>query len=346
MAGRRSPQRHRRVTMTQVARHAGVSQTTVSFVLNNRTDIAIAPDTRARVLEAARELDFHPNRAAQSLRSNRSFTVGVIADRVVSDLYAGQLVMGIQQAVQSAGYVCFVIEASQAPDSGAAAARNLLAQGVAGIAYVALTPEPVDPMIGPDDARTAYANCWPADGRPGSVVLADEYGGGRAAAAAVFQAGHRDIAFLGGTRGEYACQERERGLDDAATANGIDPASIPRTYGDYEISSGYTLANQELSRTQRPTALICGNDRMATGAIMAIQSAGLRCPDDISVIGFDNHPGLADQIHPALTTVALPHFAMGQTAGRLLLDTEESPHRELIQCPYIQRDSLAAPRTH
>ena len=91
----------RRVTMKDVAKRAGVSQPTVSFVLNDRRDVSVAEATRARVLEAARELNFQPNQAARALRSNKSYTIGVIADRIISEPYAGQIVLGVQQAVQT-----------------------------------------------------------------------------------------------------------------------------------------------------------------------------------------------------------------------------------------------------
>lgn len=107
--------RPKRVTMTDVARRAGVSQPTVSFVLNDRRDVAVAEETRRRVLEAAAELDFVPNRAAQSLRSNKSFTVGVVTSGIVSQPYAGLIVLGLQQVVQPAGYVCMVVDTTGDP---------------------------------------------------------------------------------------------------------------------------------------------------------------------------------------------------------------------------------------
>lgn len=334
----------RRTTMTQVAKRAGVSQATVSFVLNDRQDIAISAATRARVLQAAKELNFRPNRAAQALRSNRSFTIAVVTDRVVAEPYAGQIILGIQQTVQPAGYLCFVIETAHTPDDGAQAVRNLLAQGVAGIVYAAPSPEAIAVVTAPDDARTVFVNCWPEQAADAAVVLADEYGGGLAVAQAVFRAGHRRVAFLGGPRDEYACGERERGFLDAARAAGIPADTLTRAYGTYHISSGYDLTLKTLDTPTRPTALVCGNDRMAVGALMALGSLGLRCPDDVSITGFDNQPDVADQVHPALTTVALPHFEMGRIAGAQLVAGEIQPGRQLVPCEYIPRESLKPAR--
>lgn len=332
----------RRVTMKDVARRAGVSQPTVSFVLNDRRDVSVAESTRARVLKAAEELHFQPNRAAQSLRSNRSFTVGIIADRVAAEPYAGQIILGVQHAVQASGYVCFVVETSATHDSGEAAMENLLRQGVAGLIYAAPGPRPAVKAKTDEGTRSVFVNCWPSDGSDAAVVLADEYQGERDAASAVFDAGHRRVVFLGGVEGEFACQERERGLDDAAVDAGIDPRSIRREHGDYQASSGYELALQVLA-DDHPTALICGNDRMAIGALIAVHSMGLSCPQDVSIVGFDDQPDIADQLHPSLTTVALPHLQMGLEAGELLLADDDRPGRHLVPCTYIPRASLAAP---
>lgn len=345
MANRKQTTQSQRVTMKDVARHAGVSQPTVSFVLNDRRDVSIAAETRTRVLEAAKELNFQPNRAAQSLRSNRSYTVGVIADRLVSQPYAGHIVLGVQQAVQEAGYVCFVVETAQTSDGGKAAVENLVRQGVAGLVYAAPGPEYVTPVAGLDAVPTVFVNCFPPEDAPAVTVLADEYQGGYDVAAAVFAAGHTTVAFLGGPEDDYACQERKRGLDRAAADAGIPSTQISITFGTFQVGSGYDLAVEALDDVAiRPTAIICGNDRMAVGALMAAQALGMRCPEDISIVGFDDQPDLADQMHPPLTTVALPHQQMGFEAGTLLLAEAEQPGRHLVPCEYVARSSLAAPR--
>jgi LacI family transcriptional regulator len=333
----------RRITMKDVARRAGVSQPTVSFVLNDRRDVSVSEATRAHVLQAAKELNFHPNSAARALRSNISYTIGVIATRLVSDPYAGQIVLGLQKAVQPSGFVCYVIETAEMPDNGEAATRSLLAQGVAGLVYAAPGPEPVHKKEVPDDIRTIFVNCWPAESDGEPEVFADEYQGGRDAAAATFAAGHRHVVYLGGPADDYACVHRERGLIDAAIAVGIDPATIRREHGDYHMRSGYDLTRRVLA-DETPTAIICGNDRMAIGALLALHSSGLNCPDDVSVVGFDDQPDIAAQLHPSLSTVTLPHLQMGLTAGELLLADEEPPALTLLPCTYVPRASLAAPR--
>lgn len=331
--------------MTDVARRAGVSQTTVSFVLNDRRDVVVAEGTRRRVRKAAADLGFVPNRAAQLLRSNRSFTVGVVTNGIVSQPYAGRIVLGLQQVVQPADYLCMVIDTTDDPAQGDSGVANLIASGVAGIVYA--SPRPTELHRSPrlNGTRTLFVNCWPDQGEAESIILADEYHGGLAAATAAFEAGHRDVAFIGGQQEEHACVERHRGFIDAARTAGVDPDGLVQRFGDYSIGSGYDLARDVVPQA-RPTALVCGNDRMAIGALLALHDLGLSCPADVSVIGFDDQPEVASQIRPNLTTVALPHLQMGQRAGELLLDEpSESPERIIVSCELIRRDSLAAPPT-
>jgi LacI family transcriptional regulator len=341
MTSRRNQRPPRRTTMVDVARAAGVSQSTVSFVINDRQDIAVSEETRHRVLQAAAELNFQPNRAAQSLRLNQSFLVGIITRGIVAGPYNGRIVIGIQRAVQAAGQLCMVVETMDDPAEGDLAVASLLAQGVTGIIYVGDVPTTThtSPLL--DQTRCLFVNCWPANRAVAeAVILADEYGGGRKAAEAAFGAGHTDVAFLGGTLGEYACGERQRAFVDTAREGGIDPRTLFQTHGDYSISSGYDTT-MEAFRLGRPTALVCGNDRMAVGAILALHTLGLEIPRDVSVIGFDDQPDVADQFRPRLTTVALPHKEMGERAGKLLIGpVGDSPVNITVPCPWIERDSL------
>ena len=240
--------RPRRVTMTDVARRAGVSQSTVSFVLNDRRDVVVAEKTRQRVLAVAAELDFVPNRAAQNLRSNSSHLIGVITNGIVSQPYAGRIVLGIQQVVQPADYLCLVVDTTDDPDEGDVAVASLMGTNVAAIVYASPAPIPLHHSRRLGGTRTLFVNCWPDSGEGGTVILADEYHGGLAAARAVFELGHRDVAFLGGYEGEYACVESHRGFLDAARAAGIDPAGLPQRYGDYSIGSGYKLTSAGAGR--------------------------------------------------------------------------------------------------
>lgn len=340
-------ERPRRTTMVNVARAAGVSQSTVSFVLNDRRDVVVAEETRRRVLQAAAELNYSPNRAAQALRLNQSFLVGIVTSGIVAGPYAGRIVAGIEKAVSSNGQLCMVVDTTEDAAAGDAAVASFLAQGVTAIIYASFMPVAMhtSPLLG--GTRCLFVNCWPEDRSVAeSVILADEYGGGRRAADAAFAAGHTDVAFLGGIRNEYACVERRRGFLDAAAAVGLEPEGLFQTYGNYEISSGYDTT-LEAFRQGRPTALVCGNDRMAVGAVLALHTLGLEVPRDVSVVGFDDQPDVADQFRPALTTVALPHYDMGRRAGTLLASPPaDSAATITVPCPLIERASLGRAPAH
>jgi LacI family transcriptional regulator len=342
----------RRVTMTDVANRAGVSQSTVSFVINDRQDIVVAEETRQRVLKAAAELDFRPNRTAQALRLNRSFTVGIVSHGIVSRPYAGPIIQGIQQAVQPSGLLCIMVDTATDPVATGTdpvatekAIANLLDHGVMGIIYAAISPQPItlSPLIG--STRTIFVNCWPKDeAKVETVILPDEHGGGLAAARAALLEGHTKIAYLGGRRGEWACVERMRGFVDAAREYGLDPDTLPKLTGAYSIESGYDLTMQ-VFKNYRPTALVCGNDRMAIGALLALHSMGLDAPGDVSLVGYDDQLDVASPMRPPLTTVALPHYLMGYRAGTLLVDAPaEPPEQVVVPCSLVMRDSLRPPR--
>lgn len=330
--------------MVNVAQAAGVSQSTVSFVLNGRRDVVVAEATRERVLRTAAEMNYRPNRTAQSLRLDQSFLVGIVTRGIVSGPYAGRILAGVQKAVEASGQLCMVVDVSDDPAESETAVASFLAQGVSAIVYASFVPVEIQtsPLLG--QTRCLFVNCWPADPADGqTAIVPDDYGGGRAAATAAFQTGHSDVAFLGGTAGEHACVERQRGFVDAARAVGINPDHLIQVNGSYEISYGFeeTLATL---RVRRPTALVCGNDRVAVGAILALQTLGLSVPGDVSVIGFDDQPDVADQLRPRLTTVRLPHYEMGWQAGQLLVDDAvDRPARITVPCPLVTRDSLGPP---
>ena len=289
------------------------------------------------------KLNFRPNRAAQMLRSNRSKTIGIVTDGIVSKPYGGQIIQGIQAAVQPADFVCIAVDVRADPDQGNRAVSNLLAEGVEGIVFASSYPKILHARALFASVRTVYVYALPevADGAE-RVILADDYGGGYRAAEAVFAAGHRVAAFVGGRQHMSTTMDRHRGFIDAARAAGHEPAMLPQVFGDYQIGSGRSITAdlfRDVPSELRPTALICGNDRMALGAMLALGELGLSCPQDVSIVGFDDQPDVADQLD--LTTVALPFFEMGRRAGEALLaPVPSAPAQELVPCPVVWRGSL------
>jgi LacI family transcriptional regulator len=130
----------------------------------------------------------------------------------------------------------------------------------------------------------------------------------------VLARGHREIAYIGGPPDNAATGAREEGFRAALADAGVPVREHWMYNGGPEIGDGYRSAVRLLDHTDRPTALVCWNDRLAAGALLAILERGLRVPDDISVVGYDDQEGLADQLSPALTTVSIPHYEMGRAA--------------------------------
>jgi LacI family transcriptional regulator len=248
----------------------------------------------------------------------------------------------MQTAARAAGHVCMVIDVDGY--DGDEAVADLLDRGVTGIVHASAGTGPVTVNRQLGEARELFVGCWPRVGGAGEgTVLPDDREGGRRAAAHLLDLGHRDIAFLGGPADDFAAGEREAGLDDALRAASADPARVVRRNGDYGSRSGYRITN-ELFDTGRPTALVCGNDQMALGALLALHERGLRVPDDVSIVGYDDQEALADAIHPTLTTVRLPHREMGLRAAELLVKPpSDTPHEELVDCPLVVRESTGAP---
>jgi len=188
-------------------------------------------------------------------------------------------------------------------------------------------------------------NCFTAkDAAP--AILPNEVEGGRAATQALLDLGHRDIAYLTGNPVQWATKARLRGFRTALRAAGLashEPTVLP---GNYHADSGYELTQQLMRGTTRPTAIMCGNDRMAVGALLALLELGVRVPQDVSVMGYDDQFQLAAEIRPALSTVRLPYDAMGRMAAEQLAagGLAAPTGRTLVACPVVLRDSTAPRR--
>ena len=327
-----------------VARLAGVSPSTVSFVLNQTAGQTISDETRQRVLQAVAELDYRPNRAAQGLRRGRSSTIGFVNHDVDFGMFAASTIKGAQEASVRHGDLLLLVNTGGSNRQAAQLVGDLLDRQVDALIY---TVSGTRSMVLPDGAGrvpTILANCF-ASGDPVPAILPDEVNGGRDATQALLDLGHRDIAYLTGTARAWATTARLRGFREALRAAGLDPRDHVVITGNYQADSGYDLARDLLRRTPRPTAVMCGNDRMAIGALLALLEAGIRVPEDVSVMGYDDQFQLAAEIHPALSTVRLPFHAMGRLAVEQLEAGRPTakPGRTLVHCPLVMRGSTAPP---
>jgi LacI family transcriptional regulator len=332
--------------MADVARAANLSPTTVSFVINDVPSANIPAETRQRVWQAVRALGYRPNAAAKSLRTQRTDLIGFVTDEIAITPFAGEVIKGAQEAAWANGKLLVIVNTGVVSGDDdtlpAAAVEALLERQVEGIIYGAMFHQRVRPPINLRDAPTVLLDCFTAE-RDLTSVVPDERGGGRLATQHLIDHGHRRIGLINVNEGIPAAAGRLAGYLAALEANGLpfDPALIHD--GDATASGGYYWAHVLLGQPDPPTAIFCGNDRMAMGAYDALRELGLRVPEDVSVVGFDNQEIIAAYLRPALTTVALPHYAMGRWAVEHLLSAQEgaAPVQHVIACPLVARASVA-----
>jgi DNA-binding LacI/PurR family transcriptional regulator len=300
--------RMKRTTSQDVANAAGVSRTTVSFVLNDVPGSQIPEETRRRVWEAARRLGYYPDASARSLASQRSGNIGVLlcrsADRVFGDVFLMEVLIGIHDVLHPRRYhiVLEAVEDVTAPDAYIVLVRSRRVDGLI--------------ISGPrtDDGQLVNLE---AEGFP--VVLlgrlsesslcqvdVDHKRAARTAVDYLRYRGHRRLAFIGQGPPIYAAtQARVAGFIEALSAGGLGYSQAMVQYGDFSRASGYHAMRALLQSDERPTAVFVGSDLVAFGALAAVRDAGLRIPEDVAIVGFDDVPMAAD-VTPPLTTVHLP----------------------------------------
>jgi len=332
----------RAVTMSDVARHAGVSRTAVSFVLNDRADASISTETRLRIHAAIEELGYRPNAGARALAAKRSEWYGLITE-IVTAPFAVEVIKGAQDRAWTDRKFLLITSTEGDPAMEAAALDKLLEQRIEGLLYAATWHRAVRVPPAAREVPTVLVNCYDADGVLPSVVP-DEVTGGYRATRRLVEAGHRRIGFITLDPAIQAAIGRREGYERALREAGIGPEDDLVVPGWATADGGYTAAADLLDRADRPTALFCGNDRMAMGAYDAIKERGLSIPRDVAVVGFDNQELISAYLRPGLTTVALPFGAMGTrgvdmlaalTAGQPL-GTEPV----LVDCPLLERSSV------
>ena len=324
-------------TLRDVARVAGVHPGTVSRALNPQTRGLVNERTARRVLEAAKELGYRPNPIARGLRTNRSNTIGVLVPDLMNPLFAA-VVRGIEDGLREGGYTPLIANT----DNDAERER---------IAYEAMSARQVDGFI----AATARRDHWlladqvrtgvkvvlvnrrvDSDALP--AVTGDDLAGIKLAVEHLVSLGHRRIAHLAGSQALYTGWSRHRGFLDAMEACGLelDPDLIVFSEAFTEREGARCCAELLASRRDF-TAIVAGNDLLALGCYDAFERHGLRCPDDMSVVGYNDMP-FVDRFRPPLTTVRVPHYELGATAAQLMLEQLRSPDpppRQLLLAPEL-----------
>ncbi|MDK1475236.1 LacI family DNA-binding transcriptional regulator [Streptomyces sp. 549] len=339
----------RRVTMADVARSAGVSPTTASFVLSGRTDMRISENARLKVQQAAGRLGYRPNVTARSLRTKSTQTIGLVSDSLTTTPFAGEVIRGALEAARDVEHLLFITETGgdRAAESGLVNA--LLDRQVDAVIYAAMYTREVTPPAELNGQRVVLLNCL-APGLDAPSVIPDEYEAGRTAGRALLAAGHRlGIWAIGGHQalpatpdGVFAGNERMAGLRQVLDEAGTAVAGVVEC--DWDPEDGYREVSALLASGEAPRALICSTDRIAFGAYQALHDAGRSVPGDVSVVSFDDQD-IASWQRPALSTIALPHYELGRRAVELLMDSAPlAPRTHRVPMPLRERASIGPPR--
>jgi DNA-binding LacI/PurR family transcriptional regulator len=339
----------RRATSQQVASRAGVSRTTVSFVLNNVPDSNIPPATREKVLKAAEELGYVPNAAAKMLVSGETRTIGLVishAQHLAVDAFLPQLLYTLSQYSQEAGYNLLLetVRDVSAPDAYLQLVRGHHIDGL-----VVVNTRSDDSQL-PELIRKKFPVVvlgfpnWQAVEQDVHYIATDGINSARVATQHLVDLGHQKIAHITFAPDYYfATQDRHLGYKLALEQAGLKYQKSFVAYGNYSAASGF-VAMQKVLRA-KPTAVFVGNDTVAIGALAAIHQAGLRVPEDIAVVGYDDIPTAA-YLTPALTTVRVSAVEHGQKAIAMLerLMRGEIIDEKSIACSteLIIRDSCGA----
>jgi LacI family transcriptional regulator len=336
--------RRRRPTSADVASRAGVSRTTVSLVLNDRGE-SIPATTRQRVFEAARELGYHPDHSARGLAGGRSQTLALVLrqtpEQVAGDALLAETLRGLATAARSAGFRVLVEPLIPGEATYGDLVRSGRADGVVVSGPLFDDPELADLVA--DGFPIVIQGHLPGAAAP--TIDVDNEASARLAVDHLLELGHRRIACITNAALTYtAAADRLAGYRTALATAGVAAAPELVDEGAFDAASGHRAMTRILGRG-RPDAVFVASDVVALGAIGALREAGLRVPDDVSVVGFDDVP-LAAYFDPPLTSIRVPAYELGLAAGHALLDRiagREVPARTLLPTELIVRASTAAP---
>ncbi|MFP1631157.1 LacI family DNA-binding transcriptional regulator [Zhengella sp. ZM62] len=334
-----------RPTLSDVARAAGVSTATVSRCLNEPGLVVQA--TRERVLRAVEELGYTPDFSGRALASRRTNTVGAVIPTMENAIFA-RGIQAFQEALSAAGVTLLVASSGYDPEQEALQVRTLIGRGADGLLLIgAARPASTYELLKRRDMPFVLA--WNLGASDDPFVGFDNADAAAQMTRKVLEMGHRDIAMIAGvTAMNDRAADRVSGVRRALREAGIDADALPVIEAPYSFEDGSRAFEALMQRHPRPTAVICGNDVLAVGAIKRARSMGMSVPGDVSITGFDDID-IASFVTPALTTVHVPHRRMGTAAAHLLLQLiagESAKRRVEIDVEMRMRGSLGpAPAT-
>jgi LacI family transcriptional regulator len=333
------------VTMRQIAERAKVSIGTVSHVINETA--AVRPKLRERVLDAIRSMGYQPSALAQGLRRNRTNMLGMVIPDITNPFFPG-VVRGVEDVAYKRSFRVILCNADNDPSKEASYVRELCSYHIAGLLII--------PAAGADIGRhlRAYGSASVPvvcidrvpDGWTGDAVLVANAEGAYQATCHLIQMGHRRLAVISGPLKLTNAAERLKGFTRALNEAHIqiEPEFVQEA--SFDTASGYQAALRLLRMLPRPTAIFACNDLMAFGVLQAARELNLRCPEDLSIAGFDSLE-FTKFTDPSLTSVYQPGYQLGATAARLLMQRVDglrsAPKKVLLPTELNKRNSVGPP---
>ncbi|RPI34513.1 MAG: LacI family transcriptional regulator [Chloroflexota bacterium] len=340
----------KRSTAKEVAELAGVSRTTVSFVLNNVPGMRISDETRQRVLQAARDLNYYPDATARRMVSGQTRVIGFVLrqdpDQALADHFLPRVLNGLSKAANEQGYH-ILFEPIPPKDETGIYMRLINERHVDGIVLSGPRSDDIELLrLHAEGANVVLMGQLPDSHIPSIDV--DNVGGAQMAVHYLIGLGHRRIGMITNAPLAYtAATDRLAGYRLALESAGIAYNEDLIRHGNFTIQSGFAAMNELLLGKPFPSAVFVASDTVALGALQAIRQAGMKVPDDISLCGFDDIP-LSEFIDPPLTTVRLPAYGLGWGAAELLIrfisndDLRDS--QVILETELVIRDSCGANR--
>jgi LacI family transcriptional regulator len=333
-----------RATLRDVARVAGVHPGTVSRALNPATEALVRNETVQRVRQVAEELGYRPNPLARGLKTNRSFTIGVLVPDIQNPLFP-PIIRGIDDRLGEAGYTPLIANTDNDPVRERVDLEAMRARQVDGfVAATARTDHSLLDEIAAAGTPLVLVNRRVEDGSLPSAT-ADDRGGVRLAVEHLVSRGHKQIAHLAGPRDVSTGHARHEGFLAAMQDAGLEPSLIKvgRAFTEPE---GARLCEELLDADAPFTAIVAGNDLMALGCYDVFAVRGIDCPGEVSVVGFNDMP-FADRFSPPLTTIGIPQYEIGVAAAELLLERlqgrADGPREIVLPAHLIVRGSTRRP---
>ena len=299
-------------TLKDIANATGYSLSTISYVLNGKKKVK--PETYERIMEAVEKLNYHPNQLARALKMRKTCTIGVIVPDISNEFFP-EILKGIDLVAHQNGYNIFLCNTNNRSVLEKECIDMLVSKDVDGIIFIGAADSKV---LQDSEITVPIVLVDRKIGNAYTSIVTDNYRGGYMATKHLMNCGYKNIAFLGGDPTIPNFFERISGYKDALKERGIPCAEDNMVICECSMAGGYHAVTQLFCQNQQPEAVFAASDIMALGALRALRDKGLRVPEDVALMGFDDIP-LASHTIPSLSTVSQPKFDMGKTAAEKLL---------------------------